>query len=152
MQKSNVMISREEQLESCKICKNKKFDFKRGIICAFTNEPADFAFQCAKIDIDIDLKQIEENKKKAQVEDKLEIQTGGLSKYGITNGAIAGFILISLSILWLTLGIVIINRIFVYPIILFFIGIGIIIYHFYNLVKQKRKENQQSKQDDIIDI
>ncbi len=39
-------MTREEQLNSCKVCKNQKFSMNRGIVCSLTNEPADFQDYC----------------------------------------------------------------------------------------------------------
>ncbi len=39
-------MTREEQLEYCKICKNQKFSFSKGIICGLTDERADFEGEC----------------------------------------------------------------------------------------------------------
>lgn len=39
-------MTREEQLKSCRICKNQKFSMNRGIICRLTDEPADFEDYC----------------------------------------------------------------------------------------------------------
>jgi len=36
------MLSREAQLEFCKICKNQRFDFNQGLICGLTDKPANF--------------------------------------------------------------------------------------------------------------
>jgi len=39
-------MKREEHLEICKLCTNRAFDHKRGIICGLTNEIADFEINC----------------------------------------------------------------------------------------------------------
>ena len=36
------MAIKEEMLKSCKICKNRKIDLKRGLVCKLTGEYADF--------------------------------------------------------------------------------------------------------------
>jgi hypothetical protein len=40
-------MTREEQLQFCKVCKNKKFDPHKGIVCALTGEQADFQETCS---------------------------------------------------------------------------------------------------------
>lgn len=48
-------MTREEHLKSCKICKNKKFDRNKGIVCKLTNEIADFEETCSNFEEDIEL-------------------------------------------------------------------------------------------------
>jgi uncharacterized RDD family membrane protein YckC len=48
-------MTRKEQLEFCKICKNKNFDFNRGIICGLTNEIAGFEISCVDFIEDVGL-------------------------------------------------------------------------------------------------
>ena len=61
------MISREEQLKFCKICKNQKFDFQHGVICGLTDKPADFQETCPSFNPDMALK--------AEMDMKLEQQS-----------------------------------------------------------------------------
>lgn len=60
-------MNREKQLEFCKICKHKKLDLKKGILCALTNEPAQFEESCESFEENADLKLIEEVKKKEEI-------------------------------------------------------------------------------------
>ena len=39
-------MTREEHLKFCKICRNRKFDRDKGIVCNLTNEIADFENEC----------------------------------------------------------------------------------------------------------
>jgi len=39
-------MTREEHLRFCKVCENKSFDSKKGIICNLTGETADFEIDC----------------------------------------------------------------------------------------------------------
>lgn len=41
-------MEREERLCYCKVCEFRKMDFKRGIVCQYTNEYADFEITCDK--------------------------------------------------------------------------------------------------------
>ena len=50
-------MSREQQLQFCKICKNQKFDSTQGIICGLTNQVATFEDQCDTFDEDPYLKE-----------------------------------------------------------------------------------------------
>lgn len=40
-------MTREERLKFCKVCHNRKFDIKQGIICGLTDTPADFETACS---------------------------------------------------------------------------------------------------------
>lgn len=40
-------MTREEQLAFCKVCKNRKKDFKLGLICEITGSKADFINECS---------------------------------------------------------------------------------------------------------
>ena len=59
-------MTRAEQLKFCKICKEKKFDVMKGIICGLTNLPADFEKSCSHFKEDVVLKT--ENKLKVKKE------------------------------------------------------------------------------------
>ncbi len=39
-------LTRQERLKYCKTCKNKEFDFHRGLLCGLTHEEADFESVC----------------------------------------------------------------------------------------------------------
>lgn len=39
-------MTREDRLKSCSICKNRKIDLKKGLICSLTDEYADFEGEC----------------------------------------------------------------------------------------------------------
>ena len=39
-------MTREEQLQFCKVCKNKRMDVQKGIVCALTGEQGDFDGVC----------------------------------------------------------------------------------------------------------
>ena len=39
-------MTREERLKFCSICKNRKIDLKKGLICSLTDEYADFEGEC----------------------------------------------------------------------------------------------------------
>ena len=46
------MVTREEMLKFCKICKNRELDLKRGLVCKLTGEYADFSGRCVNYDYD----------------------------------------------------------------------------------------------------
>ncbi|MFT5892270.1 MAG: putative RDD family membrane protein YckC [Dokdonia sp.] len=60
-------MTREQQLESCKVCKHQKFDPQQGIICGHTNSIATFQNECELFEIDTYLQEHQQkmNKEKA---------------------------------------------------------------------------------------
>lgn len=47
-------MTREEQLQFCRVCKNKKMDLHKGIVCALTNEKPAFNNECEHYNEDAD--------------------------------------------------------------------------------------------------
>lgn len=45
-------MTREEQLDSCKICSNRKFTLNQGLVCKLTGKIADFEIKCQNLVID----------------------------------------------------------------------------------------------------
>lgn len=45
-------MTREEHLEYCKVCTNRSFDSKRGVVCGITNNIADFDIECPEYNPD----------------------------------------------------------------------------------------------------
>ena len=39
-------MTRDQHLQFCKKCDNKKLDLERGLVCSLTNEFADFSVSC----------------------------------------------------------------------------------------------------------
>lgn len=75
-------MTREEHLRFCKICKNKKFDMKQGIICNLTNLPADFEENCNSYIEDSELKQkLESNKLENEILNKTASQGKRFANY-----------------------------------------------------------------------
>lgn len=50
-------MTRKEQLEYCTVCKNRKMDFKRGLVCSLTDDYADFDPVCENYAQDVVEKQ-----------------------------------------------------------------------------------------------
>jgi uncharacterized RDD family membrane protein YckC len=48
-------MTRDEQLNFCKICKNQKYSLSLGVICRLTDQIADFEGNCDSFEEDIDL-------------------------------------------------------------------------------------------------
>jgi len=49
-------MTREEHLRFCKICKKRKFNPNKGIICSLSNEIADFEDECSSFEEDAKIK------------------------------------------------------------------------------------------------
>jgi hypothetical protein len=47
------LMTREEQLQYCKICSNQSFSFEQGIICRLTNQQATFQTTCESFEQDL---------------------------------------------------------------------------------------------------
>lgn len=60
--------TREQQMEFCKICTNRKFDAQRGLLCGLSNEFANFDGTCVDFTVD-------ENQKKRNLQ--FDIRTAG---------------------------------------------------------------------------
>lgn len=95
--KLNTM-TREEQLQFCKVCKNKKMDPHKGIVCALTGERADFDGVCPSYNED--LQEVEKEKQKQRI----EIQDRGISGWlaiflwlGLGGGAIGSIAMVLMS-------------------------------------------------------
>lgn len=56
------MITRQEQLEFCKVCENQEFDKNYGIICKLTNKKATFDFECESFVRNPNIETIEHDK------------------------------------------------------------------------------------------
>ncbi|QNM84628.1 hypothetical protein H9W90_10510 [Polaribacter pectinis] len=52
-------MKREEHLEFCKICRNREFDFHKGLLCGLTNELANFENNCETFEKDNEAEEVE---------------------------------------------------------------------------------------------
>ncbi len=62
-------MTREERLEYCKICTNRKMTMKQGLVCGLTNALADFDGSCKDFNRDDEAEQIEFERKMAATGD-----------------------------------------------------------------------------------
>lgn len=46
------MMTREERLKFCSICKKRQMDMQRGLVCSLTNEYATFDEKCTDFEAD----------------------------------------------------------------------------------------------------
>jgi hypothetical protein len=115
-------MTREEKLNYCRVCTNRKLDLKEGLICTLTNRPADFEEKCENLAID----KIALQKLKEKIETrKLEEQEKGFfapEKKGIKSGVLGGAVMIIIAVVWFFAGLSA-GRIFFYPPVLFIFGI-----------------------------
>jgi hypothetical protein len=51
-------MTRDEQLEFCKKCTNRKMDFQKGLVCGLTNEKADFEDTCPDFNEDTNIEEV----------------------------------------------------------------------------------------------
>jgi hypothetical protein len=47
-------MTRQQQLEFCKVCTKRKFDRSKGVVCSLTDEHATFVGECESFDKDIE--------------------------------------------------------------------------------------------------
>lgn len=69
-------MTREQQLTFCKVCTNRKFDSKQGIICGLTRNQADFENYCEHYEEDSYLKGLEERQAKSKELISLTVSRG----------------------------------------------------------------------------
>lgn len=88
-------MDRVEQLKFCKICLNKKKDFKRGLLCNLTDEPASFEIECPEFKVDVNEEYIEQLKSEPIVVNKdaanKDILVGSLWFFGGLIATVANF-------------------------------------------------------------
>lgn len=63
-------MNREFHLAFCKVCKNRKKDFNKGLICSLTNDIANFKDHCPTLELDSSEFEKIKNRIKAQIDDK----------------------------------------------------------------------------------
>jgi Flp pilus assembly protein TadB len=101
----------------------RAFNPKTGLVCSLTNEKPTFLNTCPDFKRDASAAERLEFRESMNELNKVKREVGGLHEYGIKSPLAAGIILIVLSIVWLVVGVVAIERLFYYPIILFFFGL-----------------------------
>jgi hypothetical protein len=125
-------------LNYCESCQLRTFNPKTGLVCGITNEKPTFLNTCPDYKRDSSAAERLEFRETVTEFEKEKSEVGGLHKYGVKSPLTAGIILIVLSIIWLIGGIIALDRLFYYPIILFFFGI----YRLYlGLNKKARTKN-----------
>ena len=143
-------MTREEHLKYCSVCAKRKLDKSRGLLCSLTNEFADFQATCSHYEMDAKAMEIRTKEERQKAAKKLQDDTLGLSKYGVKNVSIAAGIVMTFAVLWLLIGVLYVNRVFIWPIILFIIALIALIR---DVTKEKSAEKLYTKMrdSDILD-
>lgn len=147
------MLSRQQQLQFCKVCKKRKFSPDQGIICQITEQRAVFKDSCADFERDSHLIQMNQIRREESRKRKLKADfTFGLDKFGIKNGIVAGILLLIAGSTWLIVGLTY-GLIYWYPLILILMGITAIIIGIVNGMRRRADRVAKSKENslDILD-
>ncbi|MFT5819488.1 MAG: hypothetical protein ACI8ZM_000712 [Crocinitomix sp.] len=143
------MKTRQEYVAICQTCIKSKFDKKKGLVCGLTNEHAAFhTTECP--DYEAEKKAI----KRQEANERREIIAKEEQKgiFAGNGGIIGGIALIILAIVWVTVGLVLMDRIFFYPIVLVIGGIITISKGVDKKKSQTRREHSMVIDDDFDEI
>jgi hypothetical protein len=152
------MLSRAEQLEFCKFCKNRKFEMQQGIICGLTEKKAVFKYTCKDFSEDnLAIHREQVFREEVRLKNRPKDFTFGLDKMGIKNGIVAGSILIVISLTWIIVAYSA-NLIFWYSYVVLVMGIISLIAGIVNsLIRAKldrdhKNDNSIKSSEDILDL
>ena len=140
-------MTREYHLGFCKQCVKKAFSSKKGIVCSLTGEHAAFEDDCPDYEEDTAVKTQLLLEKQAKEERELKKDTLGLSSFGVKNRKVASYILITGGLAWIVLGLVLLDRVFFWPIFLF--GFGVYLYIKTGKTESLEKNKDESALDDL---
>ena len=119
------MNNRAHTLSFCSQCTNRKFDFKKGIICGLINDIPNFQNTYPSYNEDQTVlqnkKEIEYKAVQSQQELNSIEKSFGLHEYGISNGILGGVIMIMIALIWFFGG-QYFGVVYFYPPILFISG------------------------------
>lgn len=115
-------MERADRLQFCRTCVKRGFNPEKGVVCSLTGEYADFDGECSDYELDNRVLRAEMEKKRRELEEALQNNTGGLASFGIKNGIAAGIILLTLGFGWF-IGGLFADTIFFYPFILIIAGL-----------------------------
>jgi len=96
------------------------------VVCGLTNEWASFNEECSDYEPDQAMINRRERMAFERAERELSDKTVGLSKYGIKNQFLAGLILFAIGFIWLIVGLVQFNLLFLYAFIIMVVGLVLI--------------------------
>lgn len=91
-------MTREEQIQFCRKCMNKKMDMKQGLICLLTGQKATFETECPDFKLDANVEKIIPDNNEA-LQATATIQENKAGKSSFPNWIIYILILIGLNIL-----------------------------------------------------
>lgn len=101
-------MTRSDQLKFCKVCLNRTFSTKEGIICKLTNSKANFINTCSEYDKDI--KTVNSLEHKSNFKNRIQPDyMFGLDYIGIKDGITAGSIVIVVALIWISGGLLLTN-------------------------------------------
>jgi len=147
------MLSRQQQLQYCNICKNRKKTPDSVIVCQLTDKKADFSDSCEYYEKDSQLMEANMIRRRNIRKQKLRSDfVFGLDRIGIKNGIVAGILLLFIGIIWLIVGINF-GYIFWYPTILILMGVTALIIGVFNSIRRSiaRDQSMEDQIDDVID-
>ena len=134
-----------ERLELCGVCGNRGFSSKQGVICQLTDDRPTFEDDCVNFSEDFNAIAglIREEEDRIGKQPQVSERTARIM-HGVNFVAVFGAIMVTVSLLWLLIGIFQMNRIYFYPIGLFVFGMFVIFVGILN----RRKEREQK---DLLD-
>ena len=118
------MFTRKEHLTYCKVCENRTFSGKEGIICKITNAQANFESTCD--DYSGDEKTINNFNQRHNFNNRINDITFGLDNIGIRSGFKVGLLLIGGSVIFFML-FIFTDGFLIYSIIMFLMALTSII-------------------------
>ena len=137
------MLSRKEQLEYCKVCQNKTFSQKSGIICKITNAKASFTTVCK--DYVLDTKEQNKLQEKIDYNNRIKADfTFGLDHFGITSGITSGLIIIGLGVIYMFFYLLN-GYINLYALVFMAVGVINVIHGLINYFRRKNRDNATIK-------
>ena len=147
------MLDRQQHLQFCSVCKNRKKTPELGIICQLTGRLADFPDSCEYFEKDAKLMEANQIRRTEIRKQKLKSDfVFGLDRIGIKNGIVAGILLLVIGITWLLISLNF-GYIFWYPTVLILMGLTALIIGVFNSIRRSIERDQSIEQidDDILD-
>jgi hypothetical protein len=114
-------MTREERLQFCQICTNRKMNLSQGLLCRLTNQKADFEGSCPSFNLDADEQRALEVRQ-AEIAAEEKADGMALERKAFSMGLLGGGIMMAVAVAWLFAGLMF-DRLFYYPIILFVLGL-----------------------------
>lgn len=146
-----MALSREEYLETCKICYKRSFDMKKGLTCSLTKAHANYETDsCPDFVLDATAAEKKAASDAIRKSEEANAATFGLAAFGIKNQIIAGIVIITAALTWLVIGLTY-NWLFYYPIIMLFAGLILMIRGFITTSKKMKAKHPETSSDILDD-